>query len=212
MTHTTTHTTRPLQPADLEALHRQHPELRMIDLRTPAEFAAGHIGGSYNVPFPELAEHRRELAASEGGPVVLLCRTGRRADTASDQLHRAGLDDVHVLAGGVDGWKTSGRELLQLSDAHAWTIERQVRFAAGAVVAASTVASIWWRPARFIAGALGLGLVVAAITDTCAMGNLLARLPFNRRPGEPCDLSTLVSTITGPDVTSVVGADGRVAR
>jgi rhodanese-related sulfurtransferase len=190
--------TRTFGPADLESLSRNRPELRMIDVRTPAEFASGHISGSYNVPLPDLAEHRDELKAASAGPVVLICRSGRRADTASEQLHTAGLDDVHVLAGGVDAWEASGRPLLQLDESHGWTIERQVRLAAGTVVAASTVASVWWTPARFIAGALGLGLVVAALTDTCAMGNVLARLPFNRRPLDTCDLPSLVATITEP--------------
>jgi rhodanese-related sulfurtransferase len=186
-------------PAELQALTREHPELRMIDVRTPAEFASGHISGSYNVPLPDLAEHRKELTATGAGPVVLICRSGRRADTASDQLHAAGLDDVHVLVGGIQAWETSGRPLLRLEIAHGWAIERQVRFTAGAIVVAATAASIWWKPARFVAGALGLGLVVAAVTDTCAMGNLLARLPFNRRRGEPCDLPSLVATITAND-------------
>jgi rhodanese-related sulfurtransferase len=168
----------------------------MIDVRTPAEFASGHISGSYNVPLPDLAEHREELTSACAGPVVLICGSGRRADTASDELHAAGLDDVHVLVGGVRAWDASGRPLLRLEDAHGWTIERQVRLTAGAMVATATVASIWWTPARFIAGALGLGLVVAAVTDTCAMGNVLARLPFNRRGGEQCDLPSLVATIT----------------
>jgi rhodanese-related sulfurtransferase len=186
-------------PAELESLQREQPELRMIDVRTPAEFASGHIRGSYNVPLPDLAEHRQELTSTAAGPVVLICRSGRRADTASTQLQAAGLDDLHVLAGGVDGWHASGRPLLQLEDTHGWTIERQVRLVTGAVVAVSTVASIWWPSARFVAGALGLGLVVAALTDSCAMGNVLARLPFNRRRPDACDLPSLVSTITAAD-------------
>ena len=193
---------RTFGPADLEHLRREHPELRMIDVRTPGEFASGHIAGSYNVPLPDLAEHRKELTTTEAGPVVLICRTGRRADTASDQLHAAGLDDVHVLAGGVLAWEASGGQLIKLSESAAWTIERQVRFVAGAAVATSTAVSIWWAPARYIAGALGLGLVVAALTDTCVMGNVLARLPFNRRRAEACDLPSLVSTITTPDAPS----------
>jgi rhodanese-related sulfurtransferase len=194
--------TRTFGPADLEHLRREHPELRMIDVRTPGEFASGHIAGSYNVPLPDLAEHRQELTTTGAGPVVLICRSGRRADTASAQLHASGLDDVHVLAGGVLAWEASGGPLIQLTESAAWTIERQVRFVAGAVVATSTAASIWWAPARYLAGALGLGLVVAALTDTCAMGNLLARLPFNRRRAEQCDLPSLVSTITSPDEAS----------
>jgi rhodanese-related sulfurtransferase len=203
--------TRAFGPADLEHLRREHPELRMIDVRTPGEFASGHIAGSYNVPLPDLPEHRQELRTAGAGPVVLICRSGRRAETASDQLHASGLDDVHVLAGGVLAWEASGGQLIQLAESAAWTIERQVRFVAGAVVATSTAASIWWAPARYIAGALGLGLVVAALTDTCVMGNVLAHLPFNRRRAETCDLPSLVSTITspeearkGPDTTKAV--------
>jgi rhodanese-related sulfurtransferase len=171
----------------------------MIDVRAPAEFASGHIGGSYNVPLPDLAEHRHELTSTSAGPIVLICRSGRRADAASSQLRDAGLDGVHVLAGGVDGWQASGRPLVQLEHSPGWTIERQVRLVAGSFVAASTLASIWWRPARFLAGALGLGLAVAAIIDSCAMGNLLARLPYNRRRDDTCDLSSVVATITAPD-------------
>jgi rhodanese-related sulfurtransferase len=191
---------RTFGPADLESLSREHPELRMIDVRTPAEFASGHIRGSYNVPLPDLSEHRTELTTAGAGPVVLICRSGRRADTAAEQLHAAGLDDVHVLEGGVQAWDASGRALLRLEGPHSWTIERQVRLVAGAVVAASTLTSVWWPPARAIAGALGLGLVIAAVTDTCAMGGLLARLPFNRRRGDVCDLPTVVAAITVPTV------------
>ena len=197
--------TRTFGPADLESLGHEHPELRMIDVRTPAEFASGHIGGSYNVPLPDLAEHRQELTSALAGPVVLICRSGRRADTASDQLHAAGFDDVHVLAGGVAAWEASGRPLLQLEESRGWTIERQVRFVAGAIVAAATAASIWWTPARFVAGLLGLGLVVAALTDSCAIGSVLARLPSNRRRGEACDLPSLVATITAPHAPDTNG-------
>jgi rhodanese-related sulfurtransferase len=201
--------TRTFGPADLESLSREHPELRMIDVRTPAEFASGHIGGSYNVPLPDLAEHREELTVTGAGPVVLICRTGRRADTASSQLHAAGLHDVHVLAGGVVAWEASGRPLLELEESHGWTIERQVRFVAGGIVAASTVASVWWPRARYVAGALGLGLVVAALTDSCVMGNILARLPFNRRHDDACDLPSLVSTITAPEAPTTGEASAK---
>jgi rhodanese-related sulfurtransferase len=182
----------------------------MIDVRTPSEFASGHLSGSYNVPLPDLSEHRRELRSGVAGPVVLICQSGRRAGTAAERLHAAGLDNVHVLDGGVVAWEASGRELVRLTTS-AWTIERQVRLAAGAVVVAATVASVWWPPARFAAGALGAGLVTAALTDTCVMGNLLGRLPFNRRPADACDLPTLVATIAEPD-RRTSSSNGEVAK
>jgi rhodanese-related sulfurtransferase len=183
-------------PAALEALRREHPVARVIDVRTPGEFASGHLPGSYNVPLPDLKEHRDELTGAVG-PVVLVCRSGRRAETAEAQLFDAGLRDVHVLAGGVLAWEAEGRPLVRLDRGTGWTIERQVRLVAGGLVATAVAASVWWLPARFLAGALGAGLVVAAVTDTCAMGNVLARLPHNRRrSGASCDLPTVVSTLT----------------
>jgi hypothetical protein len=61
-----------------------------------------------------------------------------------------------------------------------WALERQIRLVAGSIVLLAIIASIWWSPARYVAGAIGLGLTVAAITDTCLMGKLLMKLPYNR--------------------------------
>lgn len=185
-------------PSDLAELLASHPELRVIDVRTPGEFASGHIVGSYNVPLPDLAEHRTELTDAATGPVVLVCQSGRRAETAEQQLRSAGLHNVHVLAGGVNDWKASGHPLRALNAGSAWTIERQVRAVAGGIVAASIGVSIVFPQARWIAGAVGVGLTAAALTDTCMMGNLLARLPYNRRAAG-CDLPGVVSTLTSTD-------------
>lgn len=190
------------RPADLERLRTTDSDLRVIDVRTPGEFADRHIPGSYNVPLPDLAEHRDELAAREGGPVVLVCESGRRAAMAETQLRDHGFDRVHVLDGGVVAWETEGLPLRRPDRAGApWAIERQVRLVAGGIVATAIAASVVWEPARFVAGAVGAGLVFAAVTDTCAMGLALSRLPYNRGRGN-CDLPTVVSAITEPSEVS----------
>src|SRR5690606_32332665 len=76
-----------------------------------------------------------------------------------------------------------------------WALERQVRLVAGGIVATAVAASLVWGPARFVAGAVGLGLVGAAVTNTCTMGLVLSRLPYNRR-GPACDLPTIASALT----------------
>jgi rhodanese-related sulfurtransferase len=190
-------TTTPLRPADLHRLRDAHPDLRVIDVRTPGEFAERHIPGSYNVPLPELAEHRDELRAASASPVVLVCQSGRRATQAEAKLAAAGLSSVHVLDGGLLAWEAAGEPVARLDTAGApWALERQVRLVAGGIVATAIAASAMWPPARYLAGAVGAGLVVAAATDTCAMGNLLARLPYNRRRDRGCDLPTVVAELT----------------
>lgn len=183
---------------DLDRLRRDRPNVRVVDVRSPAEFVVRHIPGSYNVPLPLLAEHRDELVSSEAGPVVLVCESGGRAGVAGRRLAGAGLASVHVLTGGVAGWEARGLELVREPAATApWAIERQVRLVAGALVTAAVGASFRWSPARFVAGAIGAGLVVAALTDTCAMGTALARLPYNSRSRVTCDLSGVVDSLTG---------------
>ena len=177
--------TTPLRPTDLDRLRVEHPDLRIVDVRTPGEFAGRHIPGSYNVPLPQLREHRTELTASAAGPVVLVCESGRRASQAEQQLADAGLGQVHVLDGGGAAWE-------------AWSLDRQVRLVAGSIVAVSVAASVVWPPAAYVAGVMGAGLAVAALTDTCAMGMALAKLPYNTRQRGTCDLPAVVSQITAP--------------
>jgi rhodanese-related sulfurtransferase len=194
----------PLRPTDLDQLRAIEPDLRIVDVRTPGEFAGRHVPGSYNVPLPQLGEHRRELHAARG-PVVLVCQSGRRAGLAEQQLVEAGLTSVHVLDGGIDAWTRAGLAVVEPAPGAKapWTLERQVRLVAGGIVAASIAFSVAWPGARFVAGAVGLGLTVAAITDTCAMGTALARLPHNRRAHRAgCDLPAVVDRLVPEDPTT----------
>lgn len=151
---------------------------RLLDVRTAGEFAQLHIPGSYNVPLDHVAEHARELS-EVGGPVIIVCRSGARATKAQATLAGCGMKGAFVLEGGVVAWQ--GARLPVRQSSRRWDIERQVRFVAGLLVAISTAAGFFVNPALFaIAGAVGTGLVVAALTNTCLMGQMLLRLPFNQ--------------------------------
>jgi rhodanese-related sulfurtransferase len=76
-------------------------DLSVVDVRTPEEWAAGHIEGSRNIPLEELASRTGELAPDR--PIVAVCRTGRRSGRAVETLRTLGIEADHV-EGGVAAW------------------------------------------------------------------------------------------------------------
>lgn len=180
-----------LDSAELkERLNSSRPP-RLIDVRTSAEFETAHIPGAYNVPLDLLREHRDELVKHLDQDVVLICRSGQRAAQADQTLRRAGLSNMHVLDGGISAWESRGFDVKR--GAERWDLERQVRLVAGLIVAVSVLLGAFLPGTQWIAFAIGAGLTVAAMTNTCAMGMLLARLPYNR--SVPCDASTIVTQL-----------------
>jgi rhodanese-related sulfurtransferase len=162
---------------ELRDLLASDPHLRVVDVRTGGEFESSHIPGSYNVPLDALAEHQRDLVEL-GELVVLVCQSGTRACRAEEALTGAGMDNVRVLRGGIEAWRADGGEVLTIKDR--WPLDRQVRLVAGSLIALSVVASTRFPRAKWIAAGVGAGLAAAALTNSCAMGSLLARLPYNR--------------------------------
>ena len=89
----------------------------------------------------------------------------------------------------MGAWQVAGGEVVKGEEK--WDLERQVRAVAGGMVFASVLASIKFPKARFLAGGIGAGLLGAALTNTCTMGMLLAKLPYNRGP--KCDLDCVLA-------------------
>src|SRR5215831_5688327 len=97
-----------LSPLELARLAQNYRAIRLLDVRTPAEFEAEHIEGAYNVPLDTLAEHGPEIRAGVSGLVVLVCRSGQRARKAEEALKGAGMTNLHVLDGGIAAWTAAG--------------------------------------------------------------------------------------------------------
>ena len=152
---------------------------RLLDVRSPAEFTTAHIPGSYNVPLDLLREHATELRTHLGDDVVLVCRSGARAAQAETVLATTGLENLHVLAGGITAWEAVGGPLTR--GAQTWELERQVRLVAGSIVLAGVLTSTVVPWTKWISAGIGAGLTGAAVTNSCAMGMLLSKLPCNRR-------------------------------
>ncbi len=156
-------------------------EARLIDVREYPEFAEGHVEGSELVPLGTLDK------ASEGwdrsAPLTLVCRSGRRAENGREILAGKGFTSLNVLDGGVQAWTNLGKPLTAAEN-RLWSMERQVRITAGALVL--TFFGLGLLTSRkFFAGAalVGAGLVYAGVSDTCMMASVLGRMPWNR-PGK----------------------------
>ena len=210
MTVTPNGTLPPLvQPARIRQLLAEGAPLRLLDVRTPAEFEAVHIRGAYNVPLDTLAEHREELRLHVREPIVLVCRSGQRARQAEQALREIGMENLHILDGGMNAWEAAelpverGRQRLSL--------ERQVRIAAGALAATGGILALLVNPLFALVPAfIGSGLVLAGVTDFCPMALLLAKLPYNRVAA--CDVNAVITALKNGEPAPALATAHGAAR
>jgi len=179
-------------PDSVNSLLTELPSARVLDVRTPGEFESAHIRGAYNVPVDTIAEHAREIGTATGAPIVLVCQSGNRARKAEDTLRMVGMSNLHILDGGMNAWVAAGLDVVRVRKRI--SLERQVRIVAGALAATGGMLALLVNPLfASIPAVVGSGLVFAGLTDTCAMGMLLARLPYNR--GASCDPAAVVRAL-----------------
>lgn len=87
-----------------EALERleNEPGIVLLDVRTPAEYAEGHIPGSLLIPLQTLAEEAPEQLTDKDAPIFVYCRSGRRSIEAAEILVEQGYTQVYDLGGIID--------------------------------------------------------------------------------------------------------------
>ncbi|MFE4335906.1 rhodanese-like domain-containing protein [Streptomyces sp. NPDC056831] len=185
--------TSSITPAVLHRLVQEERAPRILDVRTPGEFRTVHIPGAYNVPLGTLREHRNELLSHLDEDVILVCRSGARAAQAEKALAEVGLPNLRVLEGGINAWEMAGAPANRGADR--WDMERQVRLVAGSIVLATGVMGLFVPGAHLIGTAVGAGLTYAALSNSCAMGVLLSKLPYNRGPRT--DIRSVIAELRG---------------
>ncbi|MEU3731388.1 rhodanese-like domain-containing protein [Streptomyces sp. NPDC033538] len=160
-------------------------EFTVIDVRSLGEYAGGHLPGAHNIPLDRLDEAIGALtAAAARGPLLLVCASGARSAKGRARLAARGVEAA-TLEGGTGAWAAAGHPVERQAGARTpWPMDRQVRLAAGSLVAAGFLAGRVWRRAHWLSGAVGAGLVFSGVTNTCGMAAVLARLPHNRPAGD----------------------------
>ncbi len=168
-------------PQQLQERQKSERKLDLIDVRTPAEFQELHVKSARNIPLdrldPEAIVKERKGEAEE--PVYLICRSGSRGEMACQKFQKAGLSNAINVTGGTLACEAAGLEVVR--GKKTMSLERQVRIAAGSLVVIGTALGFFVHPGFLgIAAFVGAGLVFAGITDTCGMGMMLARMPWNQ--------------------------------
>ncbi|MGW1162285.1 rhodanese-like domain-containing protein [Streptomyces sp. NPDC002513] len=185
-------TTTPYAPPALDAAaaRARLADLTVIDVRTPAEYASGHVPGALNIPLDDLRDALPVLReAASRGDVLMVCASGNRSATACGILAEHGVAAA-TLVGGTTAWAAAGYEVRrpETGARRVWGMERQVRFAAGSLVLVGLGLGRLAHPAfRLLSAGVASGLVYSAVTDTCGMARLLGKLPHNRSCGVGLD-------------------------
>jgi rhodanese-related sulfurtransferase len=170
-----------ITPKQLEARRENGQAIELIDVRTPVEFREKHISFARNMPLDALDP--RELLEGRNGnadqPLYVVCRSGNRSSKACAMFEACGFHNVYNVEGGTEAWDEAGLPVRR--GKKAMSLERQVRIAAGTLVFTGVALGYFVHPAFLIlSGFVGAGLVFAGVTDTCGMGMLLARMPWNQ--------------------------------
>jgi rhodanese-related sulfurtransferase len=154
-------------------------KVMLIDVREPGEYASEHIKGAELIPLSVL--NPTQMSISSEKPVVLYCQSGNRSQKAAQKLLEAGMTHIIQLQGGITNWKQAGYEI-EVNKNAPISIFRQVQIVAGTLVFTGTILGAFVSPWFLIlSGFVGAGLVFSGVTGTCAMGMLLAKLPYNQR-------------------------------
>jgi rhodanese-related sulfurtransferase len=159
-------------------LAAKNSRVKFLDVRSASEFSQVHIKDAIHIPIDMLGAKVNELSGS-GDSYIMVCHTGNRAAMAADMLIQSGTHQVKVMTGGMVAWQKE--KLAIIKGSGGMSLERQVRCVAGSLVLLGVILAYFVHPAfMFISAFVGAGLVFAGLTDSCAMGMLLMKLPYNK--------------------------------
>lgn len=169
-----------IHPRQFAELCQGGKKVELIDVRTPIEFQEVHVEFARNVPLDQLDPpalmQGRQGSASD--PLFIICRTGGRGKQACERFLTAGFANVVNVEGGTLACIDAGLPVVR--GKQSISLERQVRIAAGSLVLLG-VGVGWFFPAFLgLAAFVGAGLVFSGITNTCGMGLILAKMPWNQ--------------------------------
>ena len=167
-----------IEPKALLHLNRNGERSDLIDVSSPVEFEEVHVPFARNLPIdsPELDRFMALRDPDCETPLYVMCRGGVRSVKVCAKYPGERLVDVK---GGTRNWLECGLPVTR--NRAIVSLDRQVRIAAGALTAVGTALGVFVHPYFLAVPAfVGVGLIVAGVTNTCGMAMLLTKMPWNR--------------------------------
>ena len=158
-------------------IRKADPSISLIDVRTPAEYGSVHAKDARNYPMESL--DLKEISFSKDKEIHVICQSGGRSAKVCQKMDAAGFEKVFNVEGGTSSWHKTGLPVVE--GKKVMSLERQVRIAAGSLVVIGAVVGQFVHSGGFgLSAFVGAGLVFAGVTDTCGMGMMIAKMPWNR--------------------------------
>jgi rhodanese-related sulfurtransferase len=169
----------------------------LLDVRSAAEYRAGHIPGAQLIPIEELVPEAvprkfNRPCVGSNETLYITCQAGPRAQRAAERLRQAGYTNLALIEGGTQAWEKAGFPLKRCGASI--SLERQVQIAIGMLLILKVFLGFSVHELFFALTALvGAGLIIAGVTRWCGMAKLIARMPWNRR--KDCQDQASVQTV-----------------
>jgi len=173
-----------ITPQQLYSSQTSEDYSQVIDVRSSAEFRAGHIPGAHSIPIEVLSldalqKHFGHSDLGHSETLYLTCLAGPRAKRAAERLQQAGFYNIALIDGGMQAWQQAGFPVTRCGNAIA--LERQVQIAIGLLLVLKVFLGFSVHELFFaLTAVIGGGLIIAGTTRWCGMANLMARMPWNQ--------------------------------
>lgn len=158
-------------------------KLRLVDVRSPAEFRSVHATVATNLPLDRVAPAAVESAlgpTTTENPIYVICKAGGRSRKACELLDSGGMTNIVNVEGGTDAWIAAGLPVER--GAATIPVDGQVRLLMGGLIALGAILAATAHPAWiWLSGALGAALVISGVTGWCGIAVVMAKMPWNQR-------------------------------
>ncbi len=172
-----------MQTIDVTQLSTKQSQgsVELVDVRMPTEYREVHAKGAKNYPLDALDPQSivNSLGGGSAKPLYVICKSGGRSTKAVQKFLDAGFENVVNVEGGTTAWVEAGLPVVR--GKKAMSLERQVRILAGFLALLGAVLGFFVHEYFIgLSAFIGAGLMFAGITDTCGMGMMLSKMPWNK--------------------------------